>query len=321
MVANNINRKPRRRNTRRRGAATSRLEMPYTELIVNPCKAVLVPGLYGTSEGLLARVRSTISKLGAGQDTAGYVLWCPDYCNVGGTLGGGANLFLWKANASSTQPVNISTGLPGTAVVYGGKKASDFADETPLATAASGPDPAYQLLQEELVQDVRTLSACMSVTYTGKMLDASGQICTLTNIPLSAILSGGTGAGALSVDDCFRYSNNLTRFSVEGTEVLSRPTQESHHFRDEEDSPIRVGTNEEGQGGEPPPPQATSSTTDIGEAQQPTFIGFAWRGLDAAATNPLVFDFTKNQDRSKARKCDVAIKQSTIVILTTLVLF
>jgi hypothetical protein len=126
------------------------------------------------------------------------------------------------------------------------------------------------------------------------MLDASGQICTLTNIPLSAILSGGTGAGALSVDDCFRYSNNLTRFSVEGTEVLSRPTQESHHFRDEEDSPIRVGTNEEGKGGEPPPPQATSSTTDIGEAQQPTFIGFAWRGLDAAATNPLVFDFTKN---------------------------
>jgi len=225
-------------------------------------------------------VRSTLSKIGTGTDTSGYVLWCPDYANIGGGLDTDANLFMWKSDASSTQPNNDVVDC------YGRNTAANFTDAAalPLNTGCSTADPAEPLLSEDLVQDARTLSACMTVTYTGKMLDASGQYCTLTNIPLSSVLTGGAANGPLSVDDCFRYTNRTGRFGSEPVEVLSRPTGESHHFRDEDDGLIRVGTFN----------VVASETTPIAEAQQPTFIGFAWRGLDSQAANPLVFDFIKN---------------------------
>lgn len=252
-------------------------------MVADPCTSQLVPGLYGDSQGLLARVRSTISKVGSGTDTCGYVIWCPDYHDAETNASGGdppGNLFTYKSVLSSTQPTNT------TAAPYGEVASSLYFTPAAVVTGQScnAQDPAATLLEADLVQDARVLSSCMSVTFTGKMSDASGSICSVQAIPLSTLLTGGAGGNPISVDEFFQMSGNAGRFGTDTIEVVSRLSDESHHFRDELDGPLKVGTFG----------ASITSTTEIGEAQQPVFYGFAWRGLDSAANNPITLELYKN---------------------------
>jgi len=207
-------------------------------------------------------------------------MWCPDY--FGNDLL--ANAFCYKSELSSTVPVNDATF--GSNQAYGGNATSYFTGNTTTSGYSSFlRDPAADLLEESLVQDARQISSCISITYTGKMSDASGQFCSVPVLPLSSVLQGGTGGGPLSVDDVFRYASNAQRLGIDTIETISRTSEETHHFRDEADAPILI-PNAAG--------AIPTETTDLGEAQQPHFFVIAWRGLDAGASNPLVFELYKN---------------------------
>lgn len=277
-------RRRRRRKKRGPGQSGAWTASPYTAMLADPCGSTLVPGFWGTSEGLLARARSTITFTGSGTGTSGYILWSPDYFSVGavGTplVDTPANLFAWNAVSPATQPINVSPTAS-----YGDHFMSDFENGSVMSTAASGSDPAYGILEDDIVQDARPISACVSITYTGTMANASGQIGFIDNFPLESLLSGGVGDNPPSVDELFRYTSKTSRLGVDTLEIVSRVNDSGHFFRDENDSPVLVNP-----GGLTNP----ATVTPLGAAQQPRFFGFCWRGLDAAASNPLVFELTKN---------------------------
>lgn len=248
-------------------------------MLSDPCNSVLHPGFWGTQEGLLARVKGTFTRAGSGVDTCGYVIWCADYSSsptlTGGLNTGAANMFAYAASSASARSTN-STFAP-----YGSSPESTF-EAGPTPAAASLPDPSSSLLDDDLVADMRLISACMKLTYTGKMQDASGQLGFIENLPLSTLMAGGASDQPLSVDEMFQYITKTQRLGTDTYEIVSRVNDTAHIFRDADDAPIEIGSG------------AVSTLTPLGEAQQPRFFGFCWRGLAAGADNPFVLELTKN---------------------------
>ena len=253
---------------------------PYVDMVLNPCESTLVPGLYGTSEGLLARLKATyhIPALGGtphGASTCGYVLWCPDFCNKDDGFGSWTtqgNLFEWQHTSSSVAPSN-SGGFP-----YGTCR-DRVVDGT--VTTLTLDDPAANLVRSDIVSDARVLGACMQMTYYGKMLDAAGEVGYISNLPVNELLSGGAGGIPISVDDLLVYCNNKQRMGVDTLEAVYRPNElSSNHFRTNEQRLLGMDTPN------PtiiPPEAATLS---------PRCFGFVWRNVEPDAG--LVFDFTKS---------------------------
>jgi len=175
----------KRRNRKRRipRPAQSGFRSPlkaYAEMVSNPCTAILKPGFHGSSKGYLAKVKNTssISGLGAGV-SAGYVLWVPILSSNGNpkpsqdekestSLTRGYNILAFTTEGGADSPVNTTLEPAFSSPVYinGG-------------TGSFLPDPAAQLINSStaeagLMQDMRTISACMRVTYTGRMDRSSG---------------------------------------------------------------------------------------------------------------------------------------------------
>lgn len=276
-------RKTGRRRNRRGG---SNVTAAYAHMIADPCNSTLLPGIYGDQEGLLARVKGTLTNPGEITQNCGYILWCPDYHSKPTPIGdwgegptsftGDGNLFVWTSDDTAQNPTN-SYAFP-----YG-------AENLPWTGTADSagvfPDPASDLLQSDLVQDARTIGSCIRMTYTGAMFQSAGQYAFLEALPLSSVLSGGFGGAPPSVDDMFRLSTKSCRFGTDTIEIIGRPDDLSTTFRDTTSTPIHIG--QQGQTEE-------SKTTPLGEAQQPQFFGFAWRGLTTDATSPIVFDLIKS---------------------------
>lgn len=249
---------------------------PYVNMVVNPCSSTLVPGLYGSSEGLLARLKT--SRQPKPTDPAsrcGYVLWCPDYSdrrlNNAGDASQQGNLFEWNTEFPSENPRN-TTGLP-----YGSASTSASAGE-----AFTLDDPAARLLESDIVADARVLSACMQMTYFGKLQDSAGEVGFISNLPVGEVLTGGIQGQPASVDDLMAFVTNKHRLGVDTLENVYRPNElSSQHFRSKDDTLLNVPL--QGQG-----PTTVSQST---ETLSPRLFGFVWRNVEPNAG--LVFDFTK----------------------------
>ena len=281
-------RRPRRRNRNNR---TNNALVPYAAMIADPCNCTLLPGLHGTSEGLLARVKKTL--FNATDDTCGYVLWIPDYsCNFGDynervppTSVKCGNLFIWSSKQPDHQPYNFKVDLESK-MAYGGQLSDNFVPATEFSSAYTSTDPAAVLVSGDIVQDSRTLSACIKMKYTGQLYNASGEIAFIQDLPLASILYGATDNEAASVNQLFQQATQTGRFGSDTAEVISRPDETSHVFRTDRSTPIEITDAE----------NASTRISAEGKSQGPNVFGFAWRGLaipDGQAAN-LTFEFIKN---------------------------
>lgn len=247
-------------------------------MVSDPCNSTLVPGLYGDQEGMLARVRQTIFDRGTPTNTCGYVLWAQDYhCmpNSGAAAVGPANLFTWTSSDPGLVPANTTVNPFGSAT-------DPF--QAAMVTAHAANDPAGQLLQRDIVQSARTLSACLQMTYTGRMADSSGEFCFIEALPASALAGNDTiGGDPVSVNQLFNYSTKYERLGTDTVENICRPDDLGEIFRGPELGVIDVNT-----------PGTISPSLIEAKIQAPTFFGVAWRGLDTADASPLSFILTKN---------------------------
>jgi len=240
-------------------------------MLLHPCGANLVDGFFGTTEGHTTRTRRTTAKVGGDDDTAGFILWCPDYANASDD--GNGNIFAFKAVSSTTLCAN-SVAVPLGAATPGAW--SSGASVT--GTSASIKDPAFPLLDNTMVQDARTVAACLSLVYTGKLTDESGEVCALHGVPLAMLIDGEA-----SVDRLFMFAESSQRIGGKAVEVVSHPSKDIERFRHITDSCVTLGT-------------AAASASTIGAipaVTEPECFGFAWRGLDATANNPMSFSTTK----------------------------
>jgi len=217
--------------------------------------------------------------------TCGYAIWFPDYHNlgkdIGSTVDGPANIFFYSETDSDQAP------LPNVTATPQGSE-DNWETKTTSKSLQGYRDPAAEFVASDMVQDARTLSACMSLTYTGKMQDSSGELCFIENFPLEALLANvGGNETAPSVDSMFNYATKQLRFGTDKHEVLARPGDASHIFKSVEDALLDIT---------PLGPAQRSYVPQATIAHQPRAIGFAWRGLTPSIgdTTPLTFTFTKN---------------------------
>lgn len=256
---------------------------PYVTMVADPCNSTLVPGLYGSSEGLLARLKASVQAPVNNFPTCGYLLWCPDYSDVGynpnQTFSSGGNIFMWSSDSSTHQPWNTDT------VPYGTDDGQQLG-----VTAQTIPDPAANLLKSDIVSDARVLSACLQMTYFGKMQDSSGEVGFVSNLPVQELLYGGKTNPAtgnvpqpFSVDDLLRYVNVKQRLGVDTLENVYRLNElSSEHFRSEHQPLVDVGTI-----------GVISSRVNVtAQTLTPRVFGFVWRNVQPGAG--LTFDLTKS---------------------------
>lgn len=219
-------------------------------MINDPCNATLVPGIYGSSYGLLARFRN-VNMMATPFEGAqyGYVVWFPSYHNNLSSEAAGItnplNFVYWASDNPAVQPSLVNYGI-------------NYND---AVTAHSFADPAFSFVSGDTCQDARTISACMRITYTGNTSDGRGIIAPLKNVPLTAVLNGGSGGNPPSINDLLRYSTAEKR-GTETQEVKWRPTPLDARFRDSRSSLID------------PTAGSPTSISNQASADPPVGIGF-----------------------------------------------
>lgn len=290
------NRKNRNRNRNRNRGGTG--GSPYVQMVADPCNSTLVPGLYGDSEGLLARLKKSLQVKATagtpgGPTTCGYCLWCPDFSNNtgDGVFPSAGNLFLWQSSSPSASPQDLVTAAEQSAF---GSNRFYQANGPHTDTAATLNDPCGSLVETTLVADIRVLAACMQLTFIGKMTDASGEVGFINNLPAQELLTGGPRVpGQLdpdregtpcTVDHLFTYCNMKRRLGVDTNETIYRLNElSSNHFQDENSRLMKLAPN--GNDFSASIPAATAILS-------PRVFGFVWRNTIGDAG--LVFDLTKS---------------------------
>jgi len=252
-------------------------------MVADPCGSTLVPGMYGSSEGLLARLKSSVHTNSGGATpntaTCGYLLWCPDYHNTFNDnfpdQPSGGNCFMFLNEDSTVHPTN-SPGIGGTGGPFGSRnRAFDG-----YSTAATIDDPAGPLVSSDVVSDARPLSACMAMTYYGRMDESAGEVGFISNLPIEELLDGGRGGDPLSVDELMNYTNKKMRLGVDTIESVYRLNDgSSEHFRAYEDSMYSIQ------------PGATTVVSNA-KVLSPRVFGIVWRRTQPGAG--LTFDLTKS---------------------------
>jgi hypothetical protein len=269
-------------------------------MIANPCDSVLTPGIYGSSEGLLARLKKTV--FNSTNNTAGYILWAPEYhCAFSdqdekpgdATPYNCGNLFLWASDSADQQPFNDKEDNLGE-MAYGSQQSQTFVPATAKSSAFTADDPARSFLDSDLVQDARTISACIRMKYTGQMYHASGEIAFIEDLPIQSLLYGADGSEAASVNQLFQQANHTARLGAHNAEIVARPDEHADTFRDDRATPIDVAISDREAG--LPSQRSQSSVSQDGKIRSPSVFGFAWRGIDLGTANSvnLAFDLVKN---------------------------
>lgn len=284
--------RPRKKNNRSKQGKAAGVIDAYAKMIKHPCDATLVPGIFGTVEGMMARSRVDFSSTSVAAATSGYVLWSPEYHNAPGDPAqpvGNGNAFIFVSANPDTSPSNGS-GVAPPNFPYGSAPLWEVLG----LTASMVTDPIAKMLVDDMVQDARTISACVRVCYTGKMQNASGEIAFLHDVPYTALLGDGAGAKPLTISQLFQYSTRSQRLGVETYETVWHPTKPTAPFRSEDQGCVVVKN------------AVVSTVTEVALVDQPTFFGFAWRGMDNGQVNPLTIDLIKN----------VEWRASTIIGLT-----
>jgi len=257
----------KRKQPRRRGAnkGDARLAL-LQQSVVDPCNGPLVNGIYGSAEGLMARLKSSYSDVSNGTDTAGMLLWVPSYhCGVIATF----NLIRYSFADSASKPINTAANAMGNG-----------ASGVPGPQGQRLSDPANQLMNSDLVNDARTTAACIRLTYTGKVTESSGQIAWIDNYSTTDFLNQ-----LPSVDNMFDRATKTARLGLDTYEVLFRPDEATGTAR------FRAGgANDPGFVLVPGGPTEQSRTMD---ALAPKIIGFAYRGCEAGIIDRLIYSLVK----------------------------
>jgi hypothetical protein len=165
--------------------------------------------------------------------------------------------------------------------------ATGFADAYTSGTTAGLDDPAGPLLRRSsnLMQDARTVSACIRVCYTGEMQHASGQLAYIENLPLSAVVGRNPNEPAITVDQLFTMSSNVQRLGVDTYEVVFRPPEGGHTFHDYMDGAWLNDTALL---------DPRTIVADTAAVTNPVCFGFAWRSISANPKADLDFELVKN---------------------------
>ena len=255
----------RTRNRRPKVSTRSKQLGPYAKMLVDPCSAVLRQGFHGTSEGILSALKTTTNP--GSTFSSGYLLWDPTYAPD--VPNGHVNCILWTNNSSGTNPTNTTADPFGT-----GATSSTVRGQSLIVGASN-------FATSSTVSDQRALSACVRLTYFGRMDASSGQVAYLDNVPAETLLDDGTGSPS-SVDQLFNLSTKVQRLGVDPHEIRYRPPENASIFKTERDGILSLGT-------------PTSSVTNLSSESLrfgPRLIGFAWRNV--VATNELSFEFYQN---------------------------
>jgi len=252
-------------------------------MIADPCMAPLARGTLKDGEGMVERVRNTQTLHITNVNNGGYVVWFPAYHNQAGNAGYGANSFYFETANTGLGPVNTVAAPYG----LGGLSASTISD------------PAHGWLGRGIVQDARTLGACMQIYQTGAVAATQGVLAVLQNVPLTALVAGGgVNATPASVAQLMAYATTKMRFPTEPVEVKWAPSDVTAVWHTSginantvvagatslaEDNCVTLGN------------PATVATTVTGgpAADSIRGIGFAWSGLLTNTTQDVLVDFTK----------------------------
>lgn len=254
-------------------------------LLNNPCTAPLTAPEYGSSDsGYLMRFHSVSSHTLAegGARSSGYVVFFPDYHgNVG----------------SSTQTVSRNASIVGFADASGTSKPTNDTTDPAFASAdltsqrgGQIADPGYPFISGDVVQDARTVAACMQMTYTGSMQNIAGRVGTLENVTREMLITGNSG-DTPTIDQMMSLASSFQRTPTKSCEVKYRPSENGKYFRTEgdleevpQDACLATGV----------PGSTASSVVAVGGASSGAAhgIGFVWIGLPDDGSS-LVFDFYK----------------------------
>lgn len=277
-------RKPRRR--KRQGARRPRIS-PQEAMLANPCRAPLVPGFFGTNEGYLTRTKSVWNPT-FGAPSCGYCIWVPEFSTglVGPSPHFKGNLFYYQSENTQTRPLNTNVGAQ-TYKPYG----TQAHTMSQYDTAERLQDPAVSL-NIGPARDVRCISACMRMSYFGRLDASAGQVAYIQGLPLSDILGGDdndnqTPTLPMSVDELFKVATSVQRFGVDTIEIIHKPKSDtSGIFHTEHDGAMDIGN------------LVLAQTTIIDEVVRHrgmTCFGIAWRGTaELAAADSYGFEFFKN---------------------------
>lgn len=270
-------RKRNRRGRRNKQPQRSSGLSAYARMLADPCNATLVPGIYGDSEGLLARLKNELTFSGnSNPGTSGYILWLGDYHGARQSSPAAYRTGSLVGARFTSANVSVNNTIAGPAFCSPDLDGSDN-------NGFSLFDPA-QKLTNGIARDARTLSACIRMAYLGSMQAAAGQVAFIENLPLTDVL--GT-----NVNELFRLATTVKRIGVGNHEVKFRPSENSKFFSSYEkadqntqsqsdiSSPLTLGSNGTG-------------VTTVEDVRGMRVFGFAWRGTDDA-TN-LAFEFVKN---------------------------
>jgi hypothetical protein len=239
---------PRAPPRQKRGAMSIKA---YADMISDPCNATLLPGINGTEEGILSRLKSTHS---LSSTDNGYVLWCPTY--FGDENEGKGSIFFFRDQGTTTSPLNTVADPLGS-----------FSTTSTVGNLSQAG--AAQFCASATVADARVVSACIRMRYTGKVVDAAGEIAYIENLSTKALLEGN-GGFPVSVDSLFNLSTKVTRLGLDVCEVSYRPDPElADFFKTTNDNAITEGK------------AGVEETVMSSEALRfgPTWVGFAWRGV------------------------------------------
>jgi len=243
------------------------------DMLLHPCDAQLTQGVFGTNDGLTARLRSDIEV--STTDTCGFVLWCPEFtCGTRTVDGDSVCVLSFSGVDPSLGPVNTPANPLGSGA------ASTFDSDV---SGNTWTDPAFAFASETLVDSTRTISTCMQMAYWGTEDNMSGQWASISGLPTSQLLAGG-----VTINDLFISARVSPRVGMDTLEVLSRPGQNPEVFKQ-----TTVPDTDDGRG----PIRANSKATVNSQSsnryltEDPLWYGIAWRNV---ATAKFSLVLTKN---------------------------
>lgn len=284
------------------GASTASSAVgPYARMLNDPCKAPLVPGMFGTHEGYLQRLHRVVSldALAPSTATCGFVLWAPEYHNPGKISSDApsreAIFNMWFGSGlTSSSLINLNglsmTGEFGTQAIR---------------------DPASDFGRSALVASARTLSACMRLNFVGTISNCRGLVARL-EVPYSmvdAYLGQGASVGntvGITVDQLFAMSDDVRRTSLDPVEIKFVPRPDAKFLSGFGGPNDATGYPTWPDGARDTDQLLDSSSTngtgtdvafipgESARVNDPMLIGFAWKGLGTNAADDFQLDLYKN---------------------------
>lgn len=251
--------------------------LAYARLLNDPCSARMVhPTFVGAESGFLLRVRQLVSLHATASYNCGYVLWAPEYHNLGyNTNGAGydssGNYFVFETTSNQIRPINTVAAPLGLGV------------NTYSTNGSCLADPAYNFVSSATCEDARCIAACLKLIYTGPVATKAGLMCRIENFPLSNLLGSRPTIGNIISDyDYFRIADE--------SEIKFRPGALSTTFKGEgpnQGSTTDISLSESTFDGALQLGVAGTNQTAIGTPSSgaSAVIGFAWQNLTNAAGN------------------------------------